>query len=173
MPALSRHHQDRPSGIVSTEEATAKPATRCGRCATTRIRHDAATNQYVARRKAEGKNRKRDNPLPEAAHHPTDLPPPHQPNPNTARQRSTPPTSPSPTNPHRRRPTTRNPPGPHLRTRTRTQPQPPASNPIPEVAPHPPASPTADLTTIGASPANPVQFSRFPTVLGADGRVRC
>ena len=58
MPALSRHHQDRRCGIVSTEEATAKPTTRCGRCATTRIRHDAATNQYVARRKAEGKNRK-------------------------------------------------------------------------------------------------------------------
>ena len=28
------------------------------RIATTRIRHDAATNQYVTRRKAEGKNRK-------------------------------------------------------------------------------------------------------------------
>ena len=57
-PAPSRHHRDRPSGIVSTGEVTAKRTTRSGRCATTRIRTDAATNQYVARRQGEGKNRK-------------------------------------------------------------------------------------------------------------------
>ena len=105
------------------------------------------------------KEPKRDNPLPEAAHRPRDLPAHHRPAPNPELRPATHPPPTSQHHYHPGRPTTRNPPGPYLKTRTRTQPQPPASNPIPEVAPHPPTSPTADLTTIGASPLNPVRFS--------------
>ena len=58
VPALFRHHRDRPGGIVSTGAVTATPTARCGRCATTRMRTDAATKEYVTRRQGEAKNRK-------------------------------------------------------------------------------------------------------------------
>ena len=43
----------------STGEATAKPTTPYGRCATTRMRTNAATKAYVTRRKAEGRREPR------------------------------------------------------------------------------------------------------------------
>ena len=117
--------------------------------------HQPIRGQTQGRRKEP----KRDNPLPEAAHRPTDLPAHHRPAPNPELRPATHPPPTSQHHYHPDRPSHRNPPGPYLRTRTRTQPQPPASNPIPEVAPHPRASPTADLTTIGASPGNLVRFT--------------
>ena len=100
------------------------------RIATTRMRTDSATKEYVTRRQAEGKNRKEiirclkrhiareiyrllTNPATNPELRPPARPPPerrchHQPG------RSSPP------NPHR----------PHLRTRTRPPPQPPARHPI-------------------------------------------
>ena len=109
--------------------------------------HQRICDQTPGRRKEP----KRDHPLPQAAHRPTNLPATDQPATNPELR---PPTRPPPASQHHyhpRRPTTRNPPGPNLRTRTRTQPQPPASNPIPDMAPQPPTGPTSDLTTIGAS----------------------
>ena len=97
------------------------------------------------------KEPKRDHPLPQAAHRPTDLPAPHQPAPNPELRPPTPPTSTRRHHRHPGRPTARNPPQPHLRTRTRPRPQPPARQPIPDLAPHPPTGPITDLTIIGAS----------------------
>ena len=97
------------------------------------------------------KEPKRDHPLPQAAHRPTDLPAPHQPAPNPELRPPTRPASTCRYHRHPGRPSHRNPHRPHLRTRTRTEPQPPASDPIPEVAPHPRTGPVPDLTTVGAS----------------------
>ena len=120
------------------------------RIATTRMRTDAATKDYVTRRRAEGKKRKeairclkrhiareiyRLLTNPELRH-------PAQPAP-TRRHHD-----------HPGRPSSPNPPYPHLRNRTRPKPQPPPRHQIPELAPNPPGSPTRpviDLTTIGAS----------------------
>ena len=151
VPALFRHHRDRPGGIVSTGAVTATPTARCGRCATTRMRTDAATKEYVTRRQGGSKEPKRDHPLPQAAHRPRNLPATHQPATNPQLR---PPTQPAPTrryHHHPSRPSPPNPHRPHLRTRTRPPPQPPARYPIPQLAPNPPTRPITDLTTVGAS----------------------
>ena len=114
---------------------------------THRRRHQTLRNPTPSRRKKE----KRDHPLPQAAHHPTNLPPPHQPAPNPELR---PPTHPTPTSqhhPHPGRPSSQNPPQPHLSTRSGPRPQPPPRYQIPELAPNPPTRPLLDLTTIGAS----------------------
>ena len=105
------------------------------------------------RRTAPGPRKKEagDHPLPQAAHRPTDLPPPHQPATNPELCPSTRPASTRWHHHHPGRPTDRNTSQPHLRTRARPRPQPPTRHPLPEVAPHPPPGPTVDLTTIGAS----------------------
>ena len=105
------------------------------------------------RRTAPGRRKKEagDHPLPQAAHRPTDLPPPHQPATNPELCPSTRPASTRRYHHHPGRPTDRNTSQPHLRTRARPRPQPPTRHPLPEVAPHPPPGPTVDLTTIGAS----------------------
>ena len=117
------------------------------RIATNRIRTDAATKAYVARRKAEGKKRKEiirclkrhiareiywllTNP---------ELRPP------------TPPATTSRHHHHPSRPRTPNPPQPDLSTRARPRPQPPPRHQIPELAENPPTRPIPDLTNIGAS----------------------
>ncbi len=97
------------------------------------------------------KEPKRDHPLPQAAHRPTDLPTADQPATNPELRPAPPPTSTRQHHPHPGRPTARNPPQPHLRTRTRPRPQPPTRQPIPDLAPNPPTGPITDLTTIGAS----------------------
>ena len=57
-------HQPCPGIIRTDHTASSQPGRqpprqqRCGRCATTRIRTDAATKEYVTRRQGEGKNRK-------------------------------------------------------------------------------------------------------------------
>ena len=105
------------------------------RIATTRIRTDPATQQYVERRRAEGKKKREIIPLPQAAHRPTDLPPPHQPATNPELR---PPTRPASTRRYHHHPGRPSPPNtsqPHLRTRARPRPQPPTRHPLPEVAP--------------------------------------
>ena len=94
---------------------------------------------------------KRDHPLPQAAHRPTDLPAPHQPATNPELR---PPTRPAPTRRYHHHPGRTSPPNPHrphLRTRTRPKPQPPTRYPIPDLAPNPRTDPITDLTTVGAS----------------------
>ena len=89
----------------------------------------------------------RDHPMPQTAHRPTNLPPPHQPATNPELRATPQPTPTSPHHHHRNRPRSRNPPQPHLRTRTRPRPQPPPRYPIPELAPQPTTGPTnIDLT---------------------------
>ena len=97
------------------------------------------------------KEPKRDHPLPQAAHRPTDLPTLDQPATNPELRPAPPPTSTRQHHHHPSRPTARNPPQPHLRTRTRPRPQPPTRQPIPDLAPNPPTRPITDLTIIGAS----------------------
>ena len=111
---------------------------------THRHRHQRIRGQTTGRRK----EAKRDHPLPQTAHHPRDLPPPHQPAPNPKLREAT---QPAPTRRHHHhpgRPSSPHPPQPNLSTRTRPKPQPPPRHPIPEVAPNPPAQPThpTDLT---------------------------
>ena len=94
---------------------------------------------------------KRDHPLPQTAHRPTDLPATHQPATNPELR---PPTQPAPTRRHHHHPSRPSPPNPHrphLSTRTRPRPQPPPRHPIPELTPNPPTRPITDLTTVGAS----------------------
>ena len=94
-----------------------------------------------------GQKANRDHPMPQTAHRPTNLPPPHQPATHPGLRPAPPPTPTSPHHHHRNRPRSRNPPQPHLSTRTRPRPQPPPRYPIPELAPNPPPGPTnADLT---------------------------
>ena len=98
-----------------------------------------------------GQKTNRDNPLPQTAHRPRNLPAHHQPATNPELR---PPTHPATTRRHHRnpsRPSSRNPPQPHLSTRTRPQPQPPPRHPIPDLAPNPPTRRIIDLATIGAS----------------------
>ena len=135
-------------------------------------RHHPDTNRPchpTIRRTAPGPRKKEagDHPLPQAAHRPTDLPPPHQPATNPELR---PPTRPASTRRYHHHPGRPSPPNtsqPHLRTRARPRPQPPTRHPLPEVAPHPPPGPTVDLTTIGAS--SPV--GRFGGCLGCLGGV--
>ena len=105
------------------------------------------------RRTAPGRRKKEagDHPLSQAAHRPTDLPPPHQPATNPELCPSTRPASTRRYHHQPGRPSPPNTSQPHLRTRARPRPQPPTRHPLPEVAPHPPPGPTVDLTTIGAS----------------------
>ena len=108
------------------------------------------------------KEPKRDHPLPQAAHRPTDLPTTHQPATNPELR---PPTQPAPTrryHHHPSRPSPPNPHRPHLRTRTRPPPQPPTRYPIPQLAPNPPTRPITDLTTVGAS----LERGRGPAGIG-------
>ena len=144
------------------------------RIATTRMRTDAATKEYVTKRRHQRicdqtpggrKEPKGDHPLPQAAHRPRDLPAPHQPatNPELRPPAQPPPTRryhhqpgrPSPPNPHR----------PHLRTRTRPKPQPPTRYPIPDLAPNPRTDPITDLTTVGASPPCDGKYQTLSGVL--------
>ena len=55
--APSKRHQGEQCGTVSTGEATGKPTAHYGRIATTRIRTDASTKEYVTKRHAQGKKR--------------------------------------------------------------------------------------------------------------------
>ena len=55
--APSKRRLGEQSGTVSTGEATGKPTAHYGRCATTRMRTDASTKEYVTKRQAQGKKR--------------------------------------------------------------------------------------------------------------------
>ena len=123
----------------------------CGGCATNRMRTDAATKEYVARRQAEGKKR-------------TEIirclkrhiaPQIYQliinPPPTPELREATQPATATRNHRHPGRPNSRNQPQPHLGTQARPGPQPPTRHPIPDVAPNPRGGPVADLTNIGAS----------------------
>ena len=84
------------------------------RIATTRMRYDQTTIEYIQKRQTESKTRNRDHPLSQTPH----IPPPHQPSTNTRPRPPPNPTPTSPRHPHPRRPSTPNPPHPHLTTRT-------------------------------------------------------
>ena len=105
--------------------------------------HQRICHQTTSRRK----NPPRDPPLPETAHRPRRLPPPHRPAPNTPRNRPTPPPNPSPNHPHPHRPPARHTTHRPIPTRARPLPQPSPRYPIPATAQHPPT----DLQNIGAS----------------------
>ena len=90
-PAPSPHHRDRPSGTVSTGEATAKPTARSGGSLPPGYAPtQPPTNRGTAPRGR--KEPKRDHPLPQAAHRPTDLPPLDQPATNPELRPAPPPT---------------------------------------------------------------------------------
>ena len=94
--------------------------------------HQRLRHPTTGRRKKE----KRDHPLPEAAHRPTDLPPPYQPAPNPELRQAT---HPTPTRRHhfrQRRPPPRHTADRPITTRARPLPQPPTRYPLPTLA-HP------------------------------------
>ena len=95
--------------------------------------HQRICHQTTSRRK----NPPRDPPLPETAHRPRRLPPPHRPAPNTPRNRPTPPPNPSPNHPHPHRPPARHTTHRPIPTRARPLPQPSPRYPIPAMAQHP------------------------------------
>ena len=122
------------------------------RIATTRMRTDASTKEYVTKRQAQGKKRTEIIRCLKRHIAPQNLPADHQPATHPGLREAPPPTPTSSHHRYRGRPSSPNLPQPHLSTRTRPRPQPPVRYPIPELAPNPPPGPTnADLTTIGAS----------------------
>ena len=112
-----------------------------------RRRHQRIRGQTPSR----GQEANRDHPLPETAHRPRNLPPPHRPATNPELHEATQPATTTRNHRHPGRPNSRNQPQPHLSTRARPRPQPPTRYPIPDVAPNPRTGPVIDLTNIGAS----------------------